>query len=68
MVTTDHGPEVFGALNTIVSARVGKDLDLVSSLASGLLKIGPRFGGALGKYRSLSNDTFATCLQDHCLP
>jgi ATP citrate (pro-S)-lyase len=47
MVTADHGPAVSGAHNTIVSARAGKDL--VSSLASGLLTIGPRFGGALGK-------------------
>jgi ATP citrate (pro-S)-lyase len=42
---TDHGPYVSGALNTIVSARAGKDL--VSSLAAGLLTIGPRFGGAI---------------------
>lgn len=41
----DHGPQVSGALNTITSARAGKDL--VSSLASGLLTIGPRFGGAI---------------------
>ncbi|MBD3245051.1 MAG: ATP citrate synthase [Candidatus Moranbacteria bacterium] len=41
----DHGPCVSGALNTIVSARAGKDL--VSSLVSGLLTIGPRFGGAI---------------------
>ena len=34
-----------GAHNTIVAARAGKDL--VSALASGLLTIGPRFGGAL---------------------
>jgi len=47
MVTADHGPAVSGAHNTIVSARAGKDL--VSSLASGLLTIGPRFGGALGE-------------------
>ena len=45
MVTADHGPAVSGAHNTIVAARAGKDL--VSSLASGLLTIGPRFGGAL---------------------
>lgn len=45
MVTADHGPAVSGAHNTIVCARAGKDL--VSSLASGLLTIGPRFGGAL---------------------
>jgi citrate synthase len=41
----DHGPYVSGAMNTIVSARAGKDL--VSSLASGLLTVGPRFGGAI---------------------
>lgn len=45
MVSADHGPAVSGAHNTIVAARAGKDL--VSSLASGLLTIGPRFGGAL---------------------
>lgn len=45
MVTADHGPAVSGAHNTIVAARAGKDL--ISSLASGLLTIGPRFGGAL---------------------
>lgn len=45
MVTADHGPAVSGAHNTIVAARAGKDL--VSSLCSGLLTIGDRFGGAL---------------------
>merc|ERR1719232_1297164 len=45
MVTADHGPAVSGAHNTIVATRAGKDL--VSSLTSGLLTIGPRFGGAL---------------------
>jgi ATP citrate (pro-S)-lyase len=44
-VCADHGPAVSGAHNTIVAARAGKDL--VSSLCSGLLTIGPRFGGAL---------------------
>ena len=39
MVTADHGPAVAGAHNTIVAARAGKDL--VSSLASGLLTVGP---------------------------
>lgn len=33
------------AMNTIVASRAGKDL--ISSLASGLLTIGSRFGGAL---------------------
>jgi len=41
MVTADHGPAVAGAHNTIVCARAGKDL--ISSLVSGLLTIGPRF-------------------------
>merc|ERR1712019_317407 len=45
MVTADHGPAVSGAHNTIVASRAGKDL--VSCLCSGLLTIGPRFGGAL---------------------
>lgn len=41
----DHGPYVSGAVNTIVTARAGRDL--VSSLTAGLLTIGPRFGGAI---------------------
>ena len=35
----------FSAMNTIVTSRAGKDL--ISSLCSGLLTIGSRFGGAL---------------------
>lgn len=45
MLSIDHGPQVSGALNTIVTARAGKGL--VDSLAAGLLTIGPRFGGAV---------------------
>ena len=45
ILLADHGPAVSGANNTIVTARAGKDL--VSSLVSGLLTIGPRFGGAI---------------------
>ena len=45
LLTADHGPAVAGAHNVIVTARAGKDL--ISSLASGLLTIGPRFGGAV---------------------
>lgn len=41
----DHGPAVSGAHNAKVTARAGKDV--VSSLISGLLTIGPRFGGAI---------------------
>ncbi|KYQ88148.1 ATP citrate synthase [Tieghemostelium lacteum] len=44
-LVADHGPCVSGAHNTIVASRAGKDL--VSSLVSGLLTIGPRFGGAI---------------------
>jgi ATP-citrate lyase alpha-subunit len=44
-IIADHGPAVSGAHNTIVTARAGKDL--ISSLVSGLLTIGPRFGGAV---------------------
>jgi len=36
---------VSGAHNSIVASRAGKDL--VSSLCSGLLTIGDRFGGAI---------------------
>eukprot|EP00172_Hildenbrandia_rubra_P001988 Plantae.Rhodophyta-Hildenbrandia_rubra.ctg26321.p1 GENE.Plantae.Rhodophyta-Hildenbrandia_rubra.ctg26321~~Plantae.Rhodophyta-Hildenbrandia_rubra.ctg26321.p1 ORF type:complete len:453 (+),score=100.72 Plantae.Rhodophyta-Hildenbrandia_rubra.ctg26321:847-2205(+) len=45
VTAADHGPCVSGAHNTIVAARAGKDM--ISSLCSGLLTIGPRFGGAV---------------------
>ncbi len=45
IITADHGPCVSGAHNAIVTARAGRDL--VSSLAAGILTIGPRFGGAI---------------------
>jgi len=41
----DHGPQVSGVVNTMITARAGKDLS--SSLAAGLLTIGDRFGGAI---------------------
>ncbi|MCK5684151.1 ATP citrate synthase [bacterium] len=44
-IVADHGPAVSGAHNTRITARAGKDL--ISSLVSGLLTIGPRFGGAI---------------------
>jgi len=44
-ITADHGPAVSGAHNAIIAARAGKDL--MSALASGILTIGPRFGGAV---------------------
>jgi ATP citrate (pro-S)-lyase len=45
LLSVDHGPQVSGALNTIITARAGKGL--VDSLAAGLLTVGPRFGGAV---------------------
>lgn len=45
MLCADHGPCVSGAHNAIVAARAGKDI--VSCVASGMLTIGPRFGGAV---------------------
>jgi len=54
ILVSDHGPAVSGAHNTIVCARAGKDL--ISSLVSGLLTIGDRFGGAL--------DGAAKCFSD----
>lgn len=45
LLSVDHGPQVSGALNTIVTARAGKGV--VDSLAAGLMTIGPRFGGAV---------------------
>ncbi len=45
VLCADHGPAVSGAHNAMVASRAGKDV--ISSLCSGLLTIGPRFGGAL---------------------
>ncbi|CAK0786660.1 ATP-citrate synthase beta chain protein 1 [Coccomyxa viridis] len=56
MLCADHGPCVSGAHNTIVTSRAGKDL--ISCLVSGLLTIGPRFGGAI--------DDAARFFQDAC--
>lgn len=46
-ILVEHGPHVSGAINTIVTARAGRDL--VSSLSAGLLTIGARFGGAINQ-------------------
>ena len=56
MVTADHGPAVSGAHNAIVAARAGKDL--ISSVASGMLTIGPRFGGAIDGAAQSFSDAF----------
>ncbi len=53
----DHGPAVSGAHNAKVTARAGKSV--VESLVTGLLTIGPRFGGAIdgaAKYFKYAND------------
>ncbi|KAL9916593.1 ATP-citrate synthase isoform 2-T7 [Glossina fuscipes fuscipes] len=60
MVTADHGPAVSGAHNTIVCARAGKDL--VSSVVSGLLTIGDRFGGALDGAARQFSEAYDTSL------
>lgn len=56
MVTADHGPAVSGAHNTIVAARAGKDL--ISSLVSGMLTIGPRFGGAIDGAAQMFSESY----------
>jgi ATP-citrate lyase alpha-subunit len=61
-ITADHGPAVSGAHNAIVAARAGKDL--VSALASGLLTIGPRFGGAINDAAAV----FSSYYQKGCPP
>jgi len=67
----DHGPAVSGAHNARVTARAGKDI--ISALASGLLTIGPRFGGAidgaaqyfkLGAGKGLAADEFVDFMAD----
>lgn len=56
----DHGPHVSGAVNTIITTRAGRDMG--SALATGILTIGDRFGGAMnnaGKvwFESVSHGT-----------
>ena len=45
VIMADHGPAVSGAQTTIITARAGKNI--TESVASGILTIGPRFGGAI---------------------
>ncbi|WP_292655848.1 citrate/2-methylcitrate synthase, partial [Nitratifractor sp.] len=57
----DHGPAVSGAHNAKVTARAGKSV--VESLVTGLLTIGPRFGGAIdgaAKYFKYAHDNDMT--------
>jgi ATP citrate (pro-S)-lyase len=59
----DHGPHVSGAVNTIITTRAGRDMG--SAIATGILTIGDRFGGAMnnaGKvwFESVSHGTLPT--------
>lgn len=57
----DHGPAVSGAHNAKVTARAGKSV--VEALVTGLLTIGPRFGGAIdgaAEYFKYANDNKLT--------
>ena len=57
----DHGPAVSGAHTAKVTARAGKSV--VESLVTGLLTIGPRFGGAIdgaAKYFKYADDNKLT--------
>lgn len=57
----DHGPAVSGAHNAKVTARAGKSV--VEALVTGLLTIGPRFGGAIdgaAKYFKHADDNNMT--------
>jgi len=56
----DHGPHVSGAVNTIITTRAGRDMG--SAVATGILTIGDRFGGAINNaakvwQESVSRDT-----------
>jgi ATP citrate (pro-S)-lyase len=55
-LTADHGPAVSGAHNTIVTARAGRDL--MSAVASGILTIGPRFGGAVAGAATMFKEAY----------
>ena len=50
----------YSAMNTIVATRAGKDL--ISSLCSGLLTIGSRFGGALDEAAAMFSNARDTGL------
>ena len=71
----DHGPAVSGAHNARVAARAGKDL--IAALASGILTIGPKFGGAIdgaAKYfkyaleKELDPKEFVSYMKDKGVP
>lgn len=56
----DHGPHVSGAVTTMITARAGRDMG--ASVASGILTVGDRFGGAINNaanvwYSAVSHGT-----------
>jgi ATP citrate (pro-S)-lyase len=51
----DHGPHVSGAVNTMITARAGRDMG--TSVATGLLTIGDRFGGAINNAAQVWHDS-----------
>jgi ATP-citrate lyase alpha-subunit len=61
MIVADHGPAVSGAHNSIIASRAGKDL--ISCLCSGLLTIGPRFGGAIDGCAKYMKDAHSRSLE-----
>ncbi|MEK9658247.1 MAG: citrate/2-methylcitrate synthase [bacterium] len=74
-LVADHGPAVSGAHNAKVTARAGKDV--ISSLVTGLLTIGPRFGGAIdgaakyfkyGREQEMSPSDFVRYMKQQSLP
>ena len=63
LILADRGPAVSGTMNAIIASRAGKDL--TSLLASGLLTIGSRFGGALDEAASMFSNARDTGLTPH---
>ena len=61
----DHGAHVSGAVNTMITTRAGRDMS--SALATGVLTVGDRFGGAINGaaavwFEAVSNGTTAESL------
>jgi len=50
----DHGPHVSGAVTAMITARAGRDMG--SALASGVLTVGDRFGGAINNAANVWHD------------
>lgn len=65
----DHGAEVSGSVNTMVTTRAGRDMS--SALATGVLTVGDRFGGAINAsartwYEAVQSGTeVEELLEDH---